>query len=335
MSSAREPPASPGAPPSAALLARLLRLVLSAERSEEFVGDLIEEAALRARAGSRASLALWLWSQTLRSIPSLVVGRLRALVSAVLGQLGRGRPGDGLGGVLVGARAGRRGWPLSVAVSLSAHAAVAVFALLWVVSRVDEIEPPRIPLDFAPALAAEPSPATSLPPPMSEDPVHPRRLRAPRRTAVHLSAIAPAAFDTGFLSALAAPVVGSPPPDAATPPPTPSADLRPSLGPVPGGSRADAPVRLPPRVVEKRCLSCPLPQLPHPHAVLALGREMMVKTCVSARGDVTSVNVLRGFDRAVDARVTEAIRGWRLSPYSLEGHPVPFCYATRFVFASH
>jgi hypothetical protein len=211
--------------------------------------------------------------------------------------------------------------------------AIAAVALLWVFARVDEIEPPRIPLDFAAALLPElPPAAVATAPSVKDEPGPPRRLRGPRRAMVHLSSIAPPAFAPDVVAALAAPVLA---PESTT---RASQPLRTSglQGESARAPRiADLPVRLPPRVGEKHCLSCPLPQLGPQHAVLALGQEMMVKTCVSARGEVTSVDVLRGFDAVVDARVTETIRGWRLSPYSLEGHPVPFCYATRFVFATH
>ena len=61
---------------------------------------------------------------------------------------------------------------------------------------------------------------------------------------------------------------------------------------------------------------------------------MVIRTCVSSAGEVTSVNVLRGFDATVNREVTATVRHWRMVPYQLNGHPVPFCYATRFIFTS-
>jgi hypothetical protein len=51
------------------------------------------------------------------------------------------------------------------------------------------------------------------------------------------------------------------------------------------------------------------------------------------RGAVTSVDVLRGLDPSFDTRVRQTISGWQFSPHMLDGHPVPFCYPTRFIFA--
>ena len=45
--------------------------------------------------------------------------------------------------------------------------------------------------------------------------------------------------------------------------------------------------------------------------------------------------MIRGHRPAIDAKVVETVRGWRLLPYSLDGHPVPFCYTTRFLFTTH
>jgi hypothetical protein len=102
----------------------------------------------------------------------------------------------------------------------------------------------------------------------------------------------------------------------------------------PPGPPADhGSVALPPRVAEKRCLLCPTPRLPPPYAHLARGQDMLVRACVSTAGEVTSVDVVRGFDTTVNREVTQTVRHWRLQPYHLDGHPVPFCYATRFVFA--
>jgi TonB family protein len=62
-------------------------------------------------------------------------------------------------------------------------------------------------------------------------------------------------------------------------------------------------------------------------------QELLVKSCVNAGGTVTSVDVLRGLDPVVDTGVKKTIQGWRFSPHTVDGHPVPFCYTTRFIFA--
>jgi hypothetical protein len=105
-----------GALPGGALLARTLHLLAPADRRQEFIGDLIEEArSLRGR--SPSGVALWLWSQTLRSAPALLAGRVRAV-----------------------ARQPPR-LPLSLAFSLCAHALVLCLAVGWAFARADEIAP--------------------------------------------------------------------------------------------------------------------------------------------------------------------------------------------------
>jgi TonB family protein len=85
-------------------------------------------------------------------------------------------------------------------------------------------------------------------------------------------------------------------------------------------------------VAEKRCLSCPPPKLPPAFVQLGVEQKVVVKTCVGAQGNVTSVDVVRGLGPLADASVVDTVRGWRFSPHSVGDHPVPFCYPTRFVF---
>jgi len=86
-------------------------------------------------------------------------------------------------------------------------------------------------------------------------------------------------------------------------------------------------------VAQKRCLSCPEPHLPAVFQQLGMEQQMLVRSCVDTRGAVTSVDVLRGLDPVVDTGVKKTVQAWRFSPHTLDGHPVPFCYTTRFVFA--
>ena len=67
--------------PLSGLLGHLLRLLISRERSEEFLGDLVEDWNLRPGTGTRTDLALWLWRETLRSVPTLIAWRIRLLVA--------------------------------------------------------------------------------------------------------------------------------------------------------------------------------------------------------------------------------------------------------------
>jgi hypothetical protein len=315
--------------PLGALLSRLLQLALPADDRDAFLGDLIEEAHLRRPFSSEAQLARWVWAQALRSLPPLVGLRARRLGATGLAVLARlcGPHPSGRPLVLIGSRGGHRGWPLPLAVSLSAHSLVVAVVLGWLFAGVEEVQPPRldtlaaaiIPTSAAeaeapPATPRAPAIATSLPAPV-------RRYRPARKPL--LTAMAPAPL----AGPLPGPVLPGLAPASSPPPASMSVSAD---GPV----RIGAPgVRLPPRVAEKRCLSCPPPQLPPHYARLARGRDMLVRTCVGASGQVDTVDVLRGFDSVISREVTETVRHWRLSPYRLNGHPVPFCYVTRFLFA--
>jgi hypothetical protein len=332
--------------PRGRLLSALSHLLLSSDQREEFLGDLVEEANLRLRVNDPSEVARWMWSQLLRSAPALVGGRIRRL--AVRAQ--SLRPAAG---VLVGSRAGHRGWPLSLAVSVSAHALVMLVTASWVVWRVEEIEP-VFALDIPPQVMLEPTEVDASDPVSAEAPApstllqaRARRIKITRRPVPPPAPAAPAPASPlaaeGQQTALAhspEPAVDDGPPPPAAPAVTAGRSLlqKPVFtsggGAGPGWSQEQR-VRLPPRVGEKRCLSCPTPQLPHPYARLGVGQEMVVRACVNVKGEVSSVEVLRGMSPVVDTRVTETVRGWRLAPYSLDGHPVPFCYNTRFLFTTH
>jgi hypothetical protein len=299
--------------PCGTVLSGLLHILLSPDQRDEFTGDLVEEARLRLRFCSRSQLAAWIWLQMLRSVPALLVLRMRRLGA---------RPLSPVGGPfsLVGGRMGQRGLPLSLAISLSLHALIVVAVASWAFFRDDEVEePPRQVLDFLPAFLAEPPQEASLPGAVPAEQPQARRAKAPRR-ATRATVAAPTL-----------PAVESPVADPVDPPAITVDRVTVEEAPREEVGRR---VRVPLEVAEKRCVSCPPPQLPPAYARLGMDQQMVVKTCVGVNGEVTSVDVLRGFDSKVSERVTETVRGWRLTPYSLDGHPVPFCYPTRFIFAS-
>jgi hypothetical protein len=303
--SAREPIFS--VVPLGGALSGLLRLLLAEDQRDEFVGDLVEEARLRLRFCSPSALGAWIWMQALRSAPPLIGLRVRRWFSRPLSPALAGRP--------FGLRM-QRALPFSLAVSLTVHAALAVTAVGWALFRDDVVDPPGPP---------EPTMAVVTDAPVVDEPAAPivqtedapalrhgrtRRVRVPVATPIE-------------------PVV-APEPDPA--PALPVIAAKPA--PVTMVAVAPRPVRVPMQVAEKRCVSCPAPQLPPALARVGVEQQMVVKTCVGVNGEVTSVDVLRGFDQAVSERVAETVKGWRLEPYALDGHPVPFCYPTRFIFAS-
>jgi hypothetical protein len=52
----------------------------------------------------------------------------------------------------------------------------------------------------------------------------------------------------------------------------------------------------------------------------------LFKICVSAAGQVSDVKVLRSADPLVDGDWTAVIRRWQYKPFTLNGHPTPFCH---------
>jgi outer membrane biosynthesis protein TonB len=298
--------------PSGTFLSAVLGVLLSGDRAEEFLGDLIEEAHLRRRRDP-STVAAWLWSQTLRSVPALVGMRIRRFVT-------RGQPMSG--DVLVGFRSGQRTWPLSLVVSVSAHALLLAATSVWFLTRVEEVQPHRSQVSVA-LFAPQPAPALFHPVETTGEPPRVRQVRPMRRSRIQPSvAVTMAALDTVTTTPREDEL-----PEATTPTPLPVAPIAvPQPAPL---------VRLPPQVAEKRCVSCPSPQLPEAYARLGLAQEVRVKTCVGMDGNVTSVDVVNGFDSTIDARIVDTLRSWRLTPYLLDGHPVPFCYRTQFVFAPH
>jgi hypothetical protein len=50
----------------------LLEFILPVSYRQEMLGDLIEEYNLRTNSTSTLELSLWFWSQTCRSVPSLI-----------------------------------------------------------------------------------------------------------------------------------------------------------------------------------------------------------------------------------------------------------------------
>jgi TonB family protein len=57
------------------------------------------------------------------------------------------------------------------------------------------------------------------------------------------------------------------------------------------------------------------------------------KLCLSKWGGVRSVSVLRASRHARwNRRLFEAMRGWRYSPFRIDGRPVPVCTSVTFIF---
>lgn len=68
---------------------------------------------------------------------------------------------------------------------------------------------------------------------------------------------------------------------------------------------------------------------------LALARSgdtytAMLRLCVSAEGGVTSVQVLKGANSALDGQFPSVMGRWRYRPLLVEGAATPFCYLLRY-----
>ena len=310
------------------VLGWMLILALPRERREELWGDLLEEAHHR-RSTGRDWICVWLWLEVFRSLPWLFGRRLqRAFFEArapVVGVVsGTKAEGTAFAAFLGGTRMGGGRHPLSMGVSLALHLGVLVAGVGWALWRVDEVDPPRIPvvlnLPHLPDVNAgdlgRPSPAPKRP-----EKRRPPRPRPPRAAVLPAQEPARVAAEEPGTASSATESSGSgegPGETSATPCAGPGCN---------GGSRA-----LPAELGERRCLSCPPPRLPPALLRLGLDREMLVRICVDTAGNVSKVTVLRGLGGGFDGDAVESIRRWRFAPLYLGKHPVPFCFPTRFIF---
>jgi hypothetical protein len=68
------------------------------------------------------------------------------------------------------------------------------------------------------------------------------------------------------------------------------------------------------------------PSLPPPLNRPGTTLRGLFKICVSAAGQVSDVKILRSADPLVDGDWTAVIRRWQYKPFTLNGHPTPFCH---------
>jgi len=60
----------------------------------------------------------------------------------------------------------------------------------------------------------------------------------------------------------------------------------------------------------------------------------VVRICVTERGSVESVVVVKGSIPMIDQQVPSVLGRWRYQPYVVNGRPQPFCYVTRYSIAA-
>jgi hypothetical protein len=225
---------------------------------------------------------------------------------------------------------------LTYAVSLSLHVGLLVvgaFQSLW---RVDEISPRGVQVTFASAMAAPPAPPP--PPPASARPV--ATARKPKPTPVPHATPSevvqpreqppeePATTEGpdegeavgesgGSENGVAGGVIGGTAIEAPTPPPPRSV--------------APTPVMLAPAVgVGQRLSDLNDPRF-RPTLPPVLNRpgnivRGLFKICVGIDGHVTDVKRLKSADPAVDEDWANVIRRWEYKPFTINGHPTPFCH---------
>lgn len=92
------------------------------------------------------------------------------------------------------------------------------------------------------------------------------------------------------------------------------------------------PTAVPPKIGAQQCLRCPTPQVPFPLLQMASTLTLAARICVDKAGAVTSVDIRQSVSETVDAGVANTVRGWRFSPMTVNGNPVPFCYPAVFVW---
>jgi hypothetical protein len=61
----------------------------------------------------------------------------------------------------------------------------------------------------------------------------------------------------------------------------------------------------------------------------------LFKICVTATGDVSSVEIIKSAHESVDARWVETIKTWRYHPYVANGKSHAYCYTLRLAAAGH
>jgi TonB family protein len=283
--------------PFGGLLVHVWRVLLAADRRDEFVGDLIEQANGELADRPPGEVGRWLWQQTLSSAPWLLALRVRQFLRRANRWAARAAAPAGVPLSLMGWQSERRSWPVPVAISVSLHAVgIAVLAAMTL-GQIEQLDAPWVPVALKRAFAA--THVVAVAPAVA--PVAPVRRHKPRTTRPAMAEL----------------------------PAPPIQDEIPFEDPV---ERKLVIIDEPPPVADKRCIFCPAPTLPPAFVRLGSSQQVVVKTCVGSKGDVTSVDVVRGLGALADARVIDTVRSWRFSPHAVGDHPVPFCYPTRFVF---
>jgi protein TonB len=228
---------------------------------------------------------------------------------------------------------------LTLTLSVALHGALVVGGIVYSLWHVEELAPP--PLSVALHLGAVPPPPPPPPPARrSTSSTKPKTKPDPKREPLVVpkdrvepqSPPEPEPSDTddsqegvaggvpgGVQGGVVGGVVGG------TPAPPPPKDTGPKM--------------LPPQVAQLLLLidpNSPEYRVKLPPALERSRVKFAAKLliCVSAQGSVTSVKILEPADPAIDPQIPSVIGRWRYRPYTVDGHPLPFCYQVRYEVTS-
>ncbi len=244
----------------------------------------------------------------------------------------------------------REGGPTSRRVGLALafliHAALIGVAIVSSVWQVDEVLPPTVTLRFIPVF---PTPAPPDSPAGSQATTRPDAAKPVRRKPIAATdVVAPAPEPATEAPATSVSNVQTDDPQGAGIAVDKGSGTgididgkgvgdRPCVGDAcKPGTESLPPVEhiLPPAIGAKTCAYCPPPSLPLHLRNAGQRRSVMVKICVAADGSVSKVKILQGIEPAADIAIAGAIQHWHYDPPTIDGHVVPFCYATRFTFVA-
>jgi outer membrane biosynthesis protein TonB len=205
--------------------------------------------------------------------------------------------------------------------SLIIHGALLVGAIVYSYWNVDELSPPTVTVTF---LTATPPPPP--PPPARKKPKQEKVKPVP----VVKEIVQPKA------NAILQPKEKEVPEEE----PDEGVDygVAGGTGPVPVEEPKEviAPKIIPPAVGQNQLITDPVsdpsyrPKLPATLARAGAQLFILVKICVSKKGDVDKVSIIKSMDPTADPIILDKFRTYKFKPFTIDGRPVPFCFPFRY-----
>jgi protein TonB len=232
-----------------------------------------------------------------------------------------------------------KGRRLTIGVSLGAHGALAIAAVVHSFWHTDELSPPTVTVTF---LAALPPPPPPPPPPkkkstptktVTKDIVQPKPNELLQPKAKEEQPKEEEGDENGEVDGVAGGVVGGvvggvgigTPPPAPPPPPSPPPPLPKEQASFLSPSVAVQQLLTDPRLDKQYRVTLP-------PALQQAGMRLwaMLKVCVNTEGGVSDVKIIKGMDPSVDPLLLAKVQTWRYKPWTRDGRPSPFCYNVRY-----